>query len=202
VAPGSTFYQYVRCLACQGILNGYPDGTFKPNNAITRGQLAKIVANAAGFTDPVAGQTFEDVAVGSTFYAYIERLASRGIVAGYPCGGPGEPCGPQNKPYFRPGAGVTRGQTAKIVATAAALPDPAGGVQTFEDVPSTHTFYRWIEGLAAEGAIAGYPCGGPGEPCGAQNKPYFRSGAGLTRGQGAKIVSVTFFPNCQATGRP
>ena len=32
VPPGSTFYPYVNCLACLGIINGYPDGTFKPNN--------------------------------------------------------------------------------------------------------------------------------------------------------------------------
>ena len=59
---------------------------------------------------------FEDVAVGHIFYEWVNRLASRGIVQGYPCGGTGEPCGPDNLPYFRPFANVTRGQSSKIVA--------------------------------------------------------------------------------------
>ena len=78
-----------------------------------RGQLAKIVSNAAGFNDPPTGQTFEDVAPGSTFYDFIERLVSRSVMSGYPCGGPGEPCGPADRPYFRPANLVSRGQTSK-----------------------------------------------------------------------------------------
>jgi hypothetical protein len=67
------------------------------------------------FTEPVSGQTFEDVVVGSTYYEFVERISARGIINGYPCGSPAEPCGPENRPYFRPGNPVTRGQTAKIV---------------------------------------------------------------------------------------
>jgi hypothetical protein len=89
---------------------------FRPSATATRGQITKIVSNAAGFQEPVVGQTFEDAPSGSTFYDYIERLVSRGVMQGYPCGGVGEPCiPPGNRPYFRPGANVTRGQTTKIV---------------------------------------------------------------------------------------
>jgi hypothetical protein len=197
---GSTFYTWIRCLACQGIINGYPDGTFRPNNSVTRGQLAKIVSNAAGFIEPVTGHTFQDVLPGSTFYDYVGRLAARNIVQGYPCGGPGEPCvPPTNLPYFRPNSGVTRGQTSKIVAIAANLPAPAPGTQSFEDVPPGSTFWPWIEALAARGVVNGYPCGGPGEPCvPPTNRPYFRPGAGMTRGQASKVVSIVFLPDCQA----
>jgi hypothetical protein len=77
-----------------------------------------MVSNAAGFIEPVSGQTFEDVQPGgNTFYEFIERLASREIISGYPCGGAWEPCvPPQNRPYFRRNSSVTRGQAAKIVA--------------------------------------------------------------------------------------
>ncbi len=89
---------------------------FRPQATATRGQLSKIVANAAGVVGPVSGQTFEDVPPGSTFYEAIEWLADKWAIGGYPCGNP-EPCvGPGNRPYFRPGNQVTRGQTAKIVA--------------------------------------------------------------------------------------
>jgi hypothetical protein len=81
------------------------------------------------------------------------------------------------------------------VAIAAGYQD-ATTAQSFADVPPGSTFYTWIENLTSRQVMSGYPCGGPGEPC-ANNKPYFRSSANATRGQLAKIVSNTFFPNCQ-----
>jgi len=116
VPSGSTFYAFVHTMACLGIINGYPDFTFRPNNNVTRGQLSKIVANSAGFHDAQPNLMFQDVPVGSTFQVYIGRLAIRGYINGYPCGGTGEPCQPGNLPYFRPNNDATRGQTAKIVA--------------------------------------------------------------------------------------
>ena len=46
VPVGSTFYEYIHCLYCRGIVGGYSDGTFRPGNNATRGQIAKIVYNA------------------------------------------------------------------------------------------------------------------------------------------------------------
>ncbi len=132
VPADSTFYSYVRCLACQGILGGYPCGGenepcvgpdnlsyFRPGNRITRGQIAKIVSIAAHYTDVPTAQTFQDVPLTNTFYLGIERLASRGFIGGYSCGGPFEPCvAPENRPYFRPNNSSTRGQIAKIAGKA------------------------------------------------------------------------------------
>lgn len=195
VAPSNTFYPYIVCLADRSVLGGYPDGTFRPGNQVTRGQLAKIIANSAGFNETPTGQTFADVAPGSTFYDYVERIASRGIIGGYPCGGPGEPCTTGNKPYFRPGDNASRGQIAKIVAGAANLTGTPTR-QTFADVPTNHTFYSFVEQLSANGAMSGYACGGTGEACDSQNRPYFRPNVKTTRGQIAKIVSMSFFPEC------
>jgi uncharacterized delta-60 repeat protein len=199
VPSGSTFHDYVRCLACREIISGYSDGTYRPGNSVTRGQLAKIVSNSAGYNEPHSVQSFEDVPVGSTFHLFIERLADRSIISGYACGGPGEPCvPPANLPYFRPNNSVTRGQTAKIVASAAGLPAPPPGQWTFQDVPQGSTFWQWIESLSSSGAISGYPCGADGEPCvPPENRYYFRPGNDVTRGQSAKIVANTFFPGCQ-----
>jgi hypothetical protein len=213
VPPGSTFYAEIRCLACRGIVGGYPCGGpgepcpgqyYRPGANVTRGQTAKIIANAAGFTEPVPStqQTFEDVPPGSTFYAYVERLAGRGIIGGYPCGGPFEPCvAPDNRPYFRPGNAVTRGQLSKVVSGAAGWTETPTE-QTFEDVPPGSTFYLYVERMAARGIIGGYPCGGPFEPCVApDNRPYFRPNNNATRGQMAKIAALAFFPNCETPRR-
>jgi hypothetical protein len=203
VPEGSTFYDFIRCMACRGIITGYTSGCetgdpcFRPNNNVTRGQLSKIVSNAAGFDDDPGGQQFEDVVEGSTFYDFIGRLANRDIIEGYACGGVGEPCVPPgNMPYFRPNANVTRGQISKIVSEAAGYTDVPGD-QQFEDVLPGSTFYDWIWRLADREIMSGYPCGGAGEPCVAPNNfPYFRPANNATRGQASKIVANTFFPGC------
>jgi hypothetical protein len=198
VQPTDTFYPFIRCLACRGIISGYADGTFRPNNNITRGQIAKMVANSAGFQEPISGQTFEDVPPASPFYVFIERLFRRGHMGGYPCGQrTTETCiPPENRPYFRPNEDATRGQLSKIVSNAAGYTEPHTG-QFYTDVTGDNPFYLEIMRLTTRGAMSGYPCGGPGEPCDPQNRPYFRWANPVTRGQASKIVANTFFPNCQ-----
>jgi hypothetical protein len=202
VPVGSTFYQWIHCLVCLGIVNGYPDGTFKPNNNVTRGQLSKIVSNSAGFSDNQTTQMFEDVPLGSTFFQYIGRLASRGLISGYACGGPGEPCQPGHLPYFRPNANATRGQISKIVSNAAGFNNPPVG-QQFQDVASGTPFYDYIYRLSTRGIINGYACGQkPNEPCvPPADLPYFRPNANATRGQMSKIDAAAFFPDCNIPSR-
>ena len=213
VPVGSTFYTWIHCLACRGIVSGYtcggpgepcPGQYYRPNNNVTRGQVSKIVSASAQFTDPVPStqQTFQDVPPGSTFHVWIERLATRGIISGYPCGGPFEPCvAPTNRPYFRPNNNVTRGQLSKITSGAAGWTETPTG-QTFQDVPPGQTFYLYIERMAARSIIQGYPCGGVSEPCVAPtNRPYFRPNNPATRGQMAKIAAEAFYPNCQTPAK-
>jgi hypothetical protein len=208
VPPGSTFYEWIRCLACRGIVSGYPCGGpgepcpgtyFRPSNTITRGQAAKIVVSSAGFSDPIPStqQTFEDVNPANTFWLWIERLAGRGYINGYPCGGFGEPCiGPTNRPYFRVYNDLTRGQLAKIISNAAGYTETPTG-QTFQDVPPGSPFYLYVERLAMRSVIGGYPCGGPLEPCIPPfNRPYFRPYTSVLRGQATKMVTQAFFPAC------
>ena len=212
VLPNNSFYPFVRCLSCRGIISGYACGSpgepcdgentpyFRPNAGSTRGQIAKIVSNSAGFDEDPGEQLFEDVPPGSPFYPWVNRLFRRGYMDGYPCGGSGEPCGPANRPYFRTNSFATRGQLAKIVSNAAAFNDPPVG-QHYTDVPPTNTFYPWIQRLSQRNIMGGYPCGGPGEQCDPQNRPYFRPNNGVTRGQTSKIVTNTFFPGCETPRR-
>ncbi len=194
VPPGSVFYPYITCLACRGIVSGYQDGTFRPANTLSRGQLAKVVAGGAGFPDaiPATRQTFADVPPGHPFWVYIETLALHGTISGYDCGGAGEPCDAQGRPYFRPYAEVTRGQIAKIVVGAVGWGGTPGG-QVFEDVPPGHPFYEWIGQAAAHGILSGYTCGSVPEPCvEPAHRPYFRPAVAATRGQMSKIIANAF----------
>jgi hypothetical protein len=202
VPRGSTFYQYIHCLYCLGIVNGYPDGTFRPFNNVTRGQLSKIVSNSAGFNETPTGQQFQDVpqqGVGSEFYVWIYRLVHRGYIAGYPCGTPpaGQCVPPANMPYFLPNAYATRGQISKIVSNAKGYNDTPTG-QQFQDVPVNSTFYAYIYRLSIRNIISGYPCGvAPAGQCVPPNNlPYFLPNNDATRGQMSKIDSLAFFPDC------
>lgn len=203
VPPESPFYTYIRCLACRGIISGYADGTFLPGNDLTRGQIAKMVSNAAAINDDPGPQLYQDVASDNPFYTWVNRLSNRGYMGGYPCDEEdGEPCvPPDNLPYFRSFNNATRGQLSKIVSNAAGLGgDPKG--QFYADVPTGHPFYLWIMRLTQLGVMSGYECGGEGEPCDSENRPYFRPGSNVTRGQASKIVANTFFPDCYTPARP
>jgi hypothetical protein len=191
------FYQYIQCLYCRGIISGYSDNTFRWSADVTRGQVTKIVANAAGLNDAVSGQTFTDVPAANPFYVYIERLSAHGYISGYDTAAN---C-PTGTPCFRWEQPVTRGQLAKIDANAAGYNEmPGPTTQSFKDVPAANPFYVYIERLALHGVINGYTCGGPGEPCPGF---YYRPNANITRGQTSKVVSQSFFPkSCAPASRP
>ena len=167
-----------------------------PNShPITRGELAKKVSNAANFEDDPGPQIFQDVDPTHKQYAYINRLANRGAVGGFPCGTvPDEPCvEPDNLPYYRPDADATRGQAAKMIAIAAGFEDEPTG-QTFEDIPPGSTFYVWIEQLASRGVAEGFECGTlPNEPCvEPDNRPYYRPFDPIIKRDANVMIEGTF----------
>jgi hypothetical protein len=175
-----TNYTPVYYLACRGVLSGYADGTFHPYNNTTRGQMSKIVLLAYSLplrTPPAGGYSLADVRPGSTFFAYVETVATGGIVSGYACGGAGEPCDSANRPYYRPASYVTRGQLTKIVVGAAGWPLQNPAVPSFTDVAVGSTFYPYIETAVCHAVLGGYSDG------------TFRPGNNATRGQIAKIVA-------------
>ncbi len=121
VPPAYFAVEWINRLAMRNVIGGsaQPDTTinFRPASTATRAQWSKIVVLAAGWTllNPPS-PTFADVAVGSTFYQYVETAANHGVTNGYACGGAGEPCDPQNRRYYCPGNSVTRAQLSKMVS--------------------------------------------------------------------------------------
>ena len=117
VPPGSTFYTYVDTAALRQVIGGYPDGTFKVNNPLTRGQASKMLVLARSWslytpTNP----SFSDVPRSHWAFGYVETALIHGIVSGYPDG------------LFRPDGPVNRGQLSKMVALTAQA--PRGGLET------------------------------------------------------------------------
>jgi hypothetical protein len=108
VAPGSTYYTYIESAHQHGVIGGYPDGHFRPNNPVTRAQVAKMVVLGRGWplvtpTSP----TFTDVPSSHWAFSFIETATSHGVVSGFDDG------------LFRPDQPVSRAQLAKMVALAA-----------------------------------------------------------------------------------
>ncbi len=75
VAAGDWFYDYVETLAADGVVSGYPDGSFRPERDVTYGEALKLLLLAAGF----AGQTAEDGEHWAA--AYLRYAVSRGYLA-------------------------------------------------------------------------------------------------------------------------
>ena len=183
------FYAYIEYMADHGIISGYADNTFHPGNPVTRGQLTKMVTLGLGWPiAPPPTPTFADVPPTQPFYGFIEAAAAHGVISGYACGGPSEPCDPLNRPYFRPNALVTRAQLTKIIVLGKGWGASLPPTPTFADVPATHPFFGFVERAYQKGIISGYACGGPNEPCDPANRPYFRPGNSATRGQTSKIL--------------
>jgi spore germination protein YaaH len=104
---GTTHAAAVDALAEAGLAGGFPDGTFRPGAVVTRGQMASLLQRGLAL-ETCAPAPFWDV-TGSPHEAAVCAVAARGIAQGRPDGS------------FRPHDGVTRGQTALLLARALGL---------------------------------------------------------------------------------
>jgi hypothetical protein len=85
MAPGATFYDAVTWGAAAGVTGGYADGSFRPAQAVTRGEFASFVYRAMGepeFTAP-SESPFTDIQPGQTHYTAITWLHAQGLARGY-----------------------------------------------------------------------------------------------------------------------
>lgn len=73
---------YIKTLASDGMINGYEDGSFKPDNTITRAEFAKLVSVIFEITSQDV-QEYEDVKSDDWFKPYVDKLSGAGIVTGY-----------------------------------------------------------------------------------------------------------------------
>jgi hypothetical protein len=152
VAGGSWYAQAVNYLASIGVLEGYPDGTFRPNATITRAELAAVVTRFSGdnFT---AGNIFTDVA-NHWAISYIDTAFNNGWIVGYPDGS------------FRPDAAMTR---AEMVAMTSRVIDRAvtpgeinfalAGQQLFGDLTQSHWAFYEIMDASIDHEVTFLPAG-------------------------------------------
>lgn len=151
----------IAAVAAAGIAQGGSDGCYRPQDPVTRGQMAAFLTR--GYDLPVvAGQPgFCDTA-GTTFAREIGAVAAAGIAAGGTDG------------CYRPSQAVSRGQMAVFLARAEQLADAAAPV--FCDT-ARHQFSGQIAAVAAAGIAQGGTDG-----C-------YRPSAAVTRAQMAAFLA-------------
>jgi len=103
-----------------GIIDGYPDGTFKPEGNITRAEFAKIAMAAAGNSSSAdflknATSKFSDVKPGEWYSGWVNLAASLGYIQGYPDG------------TFKPNANITYAECVTILVRLLGYSDKLAG---------------------------------------------------------------------------
>jgi hypothetical protein len=101
-------YQSIEELVEKGILSGYPDGTFRPENQVTRAEFTKFLAGvlASEEVDGSGGRCFPDVAENHWANNYIAAAVKAGLIQGTPDGN------------FGPNRQITGGELAAILVRA------------------------------------------------------------------------------------
>jgi hypothetical protein len=146
-------FDWIEALYNAGLTSGYPDGTYRPSNSVTRAEMAVFLLkgmNTGTYSPPApdGSHPFSDIA-GHWAESWMEELYDVGLTSGYP------------DRTYRPQNRVTRAEMAVFLLRAkhgAGYSPPAASGGAFSDV-SGHWAEDWIEQLAEEGITGGYPDG-------------------------------------------
>lgn len=147
----------------QAYIFGYEDGTFRPDNSVTRAELAAIVARAFHKEAGGPADAFADVAASHWAQASIAQAARMHVLDGYPDGS------------FKPEQPITRGEMATVAARLLSG-DATGQAAAFAD-SAGHWARAAIAKAAAAGVIDGYPDG------------TFRPDKALTRAEAVVMIN-------------
>ncbi|MCX5971432.1 MAG: PQQ-binding-like beta-propeller repeat protein, partial [Coprothermobacterota bacterium] len=111
VPTGFYAYNEIMDLVLAGVIQGYPDGSFRPASAVTRAEFAKMALLTLGYgpTSP-ASPTFPDVPPDHWAYGYVEGASLQGLVKGYPDG------------TYRPEGQVSLAEVLTVIVRARAWP--------------------------------------------------------------------------------
>ncbi|MBD2872374.1 S-layer homology domain-containing protein [Paenibacillus arenilitoris] len=137
-------------LAKAGILEGMPDGSFKPDNRMSRAEYMAVLYRLLGLEDAGSSPAFTDVPNDVWYSTYVKSLSAMNIVSGYPDGS------------FRPDKEMTREEA--FVLLYRAVKDKLQPVTTsapaYTDSADVSDWAREaIEALTRAGILQGTPDG-------------------------------------------
>ena len=171
VAEDQWYYDYVLEAAELGIVKGNPDGTFKPNDKVTRADFALMTVRMLGVDEDSLEFTttaFTDVNDETYNAAAIQYCAEKGLIGG---DGDGK---------FRPNDSITRQEAAKIIAEALELTETDDELFTDDNL-----IHEWAEDYV-------YQCKAAGIFGGDAGTGNFRPTDAISRAETAKIMVVAY----------
>ncbi|RIE08945.1 S-layer homology domain-containing protein, partial [Candidatus Cryosericum hinesii] len=140
-APTNTVYH-------QTFFIGYPDGTFKPDQNVSRAEVAAALTRALGLGWSNTAPSYPDVPATHWAAGDIQTMKDEGIMIGDTSG------------TFRPDAPITRAEAAAaLLRMLKVAPIQNLTASSFTDVPVTNWAAGYIEAMQKNGYITGYPDG-------------------------------------------
>jgi uncharacterized protein YkwD len=128
---GSEYEEAANYLRDNQIVEGYEDGTFRPNDSINRAELTKIVLESAGVDLEPGSDCFPDVDADEWYATYVCTAKSLGWVQGYPDG------------TFQPARTINRVEAVKIIGEAEGW-DLGGDSSGFADVGAGEWYTPYV----------------------------------------------------------
>ena len=134
VKETSWFYDAVRYVSANGMMQGTKDTAFSPNGKTTRAMIVTILWRMENEPKTAKEITFTDVKNGKYYHDAVAWASEKGIVGGY------------SAERFAPEDNITREQLAVILHNYAALkgykPEASGDLTTFSDSGKVHTWSK------------------------------------------------------------
>lgn len=159
----------IKKMAKKGILSGYDDKSFKPNNNVTREEFISIIVRAFNMYDEEATCKFKDVSESDWSYKYIASAAKKKYISGFVDGN------------FGKGSYITRQDAATIIyrVRSASIQQFSTDEIDFTDGEEIAGYSKEaIAALANAGVINGFEDGS------------FKPNGSLTRAQAAKMIEI------------
>ncbi|WP_341347023.1 S-layer homology domain-containing protein [Paenibacillus sp. FSL H3-0469] len=123
----------------QGLIAGYPDGEFKPNNLVTRAELTVLINRAFGFTETKKAN-FSDISSSKWYYSSILQANAAGYIQGYEDG------------TFKPDQKINRQELAVIISKLLKLTASAAAPE-FGDMAKSADWSKGAIGAVSEQGI-------------------------------------------------
>ena len=169
VPAGHTFNKEIEYLSGKNIITGFKDGTFKPDQKVTRGGAAMLIGKMLKLDGTQRKTNFSDVPASSAASGYIQAAVDKGIIQGYSNG------------TFKPNDYVTRGQVAILLSRALGLSERA--TIGYKDVGASSSAYAAIGKVVAAKITSGY------------NDNTYRPNVVVTRGQLSAFMARALEPS-------
>ena len=168
VMPGSWYHEYVERLSQKGIISGYDDKSFKPDNNVTREEFIKMVVSMSGIKNIADMVKFTDVNEDKWYSKYISNAVSAGITKGI------------SDNQFGVGLNLTREDAAVIICRAANIKGDVSAVNISDKENISDYALNSVFLLYNKGIVSGNPEG------------EFMPKNNITRAETAKILCLAF----------